>query len=161
MRLEQALALAFEISGRGNLEMNVAEPWKKLKGTEEERAEALAFLVATLESVRIVAALISPVVPGVARKIYLQLGFSEAEFEGLRWAEATRWGAIGAGHRFAEKPEPVFVRLEGDFVCDAAPGAAAPAAKGAGGKGTGQPKQPKQPKEKKLKVDAEAPSASS
>lgn len=38
-------------------------------------------LVTVLEAVRIVAVLLSPVTPCLSERIYLQLGFTEADFE--------------------------------------------------------------------------------
>ena len=48
-------------------------------------------LLAVLETVRIVAVMLSPITPALAQRVYLQLGFSEAEAGGLRWEHA-QWG---------------------------------------------------------------------
>ena len=44
-----------------------------------------------LEAVRIVAVMLSPITPALAQRVYLQLGFSEAEAGSLRWEHA-QWG---------------------------------------------------------------------
>jgi methionyl-tRNA synthetase len=76
-----------------------------------------------MEAVRVVAVMLAPVTPSLSRRIYMQLGFSDEVFASLTW-EDTKWGCIGQGQT-VPKPEPVFARLEGDFVT-------APAAKEAG-----------------------------
>lgn len=52
-----------------------------LQGSDGEKAFAGQVLVSVLEAVRIVAVLLSPVTPCLSERIYLQLGFSEKEFE--------------------------------------------------------------------------------
>jgi methionyl-tRNA synthetase len=84
------------------------------QGTDEEKEEAGKVLVAALEGVRIVAVALSPVIPGISRKLYQQLGFPSAAFEELRW-EDTAWGGIQAGQAIAA-PAPVFARIVSDFV---------------------------------------------
>lgn len=84
------------------------------QGTDEEKEEAGRVLVAVLEGVRIVAVALSPVIPGISRKLYQQLGFPPAAFDKLTW-EDTAWGGIQAGQA-VPPPAPVFARIEGDFV---------------------------------------------
>lgn len=91
------------------------------QGTEEEKKEAARVLVAVLEGVRIAAIALSPVIPGISRKLYLQLGFPDAAFDGLTWQD-TEWGGIQAGQA-VPPPAPVFARIEGDFVIGAVAGA--------------------------------------
>ncbi len=94
------------------------------QGTDEQKTEAAAVLAAVLEAVRIVAVLLSPVTPSLSRRIYRQLGFEgqDAVIE-AGWA-AAEWGGLRAGHA-TPPPQPVMVRLEGGFVTEAAPAAAA------------------------------------
>lgn len=60
------------------------------QGTDEEKAEAAAVLVAVLEAVRCVAVGLAPLTPGLSRRIYAQLGYSDAQFEVSlgKWARA-------------------------------------------------------------------------
>ena len=97
-----------------------------LQGSDQEKAEAAAALVAVLEAARIVSVLLAPVTPGLAARIRAQLGLGDAA---PAWADAA-WGGLAAGQQ-TEKAQPVFARLEGDFVITppaAAQGVAAAAA---------------------------------
>ncbi len=51
------------------------------QGTDEEKAEAAAVLVAVLEAVRVVAVGLAPITPGLAGRIYQQLGYTPEQFE--------------------------------------------------------------------------------
>jgi methionyl-tRNA synthetase len=51
------------------------------QGSDEEKAEAAAVLVAVLEAMRLVAVGLSPITPGLSARILAQLGYSEAEME--------------------------------------------------------------------------------
>ena len=58
--------------------MEDTAPWTALKkGSEEDKAAAALTLVAVVESVRIVAVLLAPIVPDLASRIHLQLGLSD------------------------------------------------------------------------------------
>ncbi|KAG2446032.1 hypothetical protein HXX76_000634 [Chlamydomonas incerta] len=137
LSFHEAAEAVLALASRSNQYLEETQPWTKLKkGTDEEKAEAAAVLVAVLEAVRCVAVGLAPLTPGLSRRIYAQLGYSDAQFEAITWADAT-WGGLQAGHRTAE-PAPVFVRLEAPE--DAAAAAAAAAAKAA----------PPQPSKKQL-----------
>jgi len=124
LRFHEACEVALSISGRGNQYLEQTAPWTAFKkGDDGARAEAAAVLVAVLEAVRIVAVMLSPVTPALSRRIYLQLGFLDEDVDALRW-EDVRWGALEKGQEVAP-PVPVFTRLEGEFVTEAAPADAA------------------------------------
>jgi methionyl-tRNA synthetase len=93
-----------------------------LQGNDEERTRAEEVLVAVMEAVRIVAVMLSPITPALSSRIYAQLGFSEEQFAAVRWEDA-QWGCIPTAHRI-RRPQPVFARLEGEFVTEGAPVAA-------------------------------------
>ncbi|KAL4424484.1 hypothetical protein ABPG77_006793 [Micractinium sp. CCAP 211/92] len=124
LRFDQACEAALSISGRGNQYLEEVAPWTAFKkGSEEDKAAAAAALVAVLEAVRVVAVLLSPVTPSLSARIYRQLGLPEEAFAGLQWSD-TEWGALRAGHAMPQ-PQPVMQRLEGDYVTEPAPAAAA------------------------------------
>lgn len=124
LRFDQACEAALSISGRGNQYLEEVAPWTAFKkGSEEDKAAAAAALVAVLEAVRVVAVLLSPVTPSLSARIYAQLGLPEEAFAALRWSDA-EWGALRAGHAMPQ-PQPVMQRLEGDYVTEPAPAAAA------------------------------------
>jgi methionyl-tRNA synthetase len=64
---------------RANQMLETTAPWTALKkGSEEEKREAAATLLTALEAARIVAAMLAPVVPGISRRVYAQLGMEDA-----------------------------------------------------------------------------------
>lgn len=127
LRFNEACEAALSVSSRGNQYLEETAPWTAFKkGDDAAKAEAAAALVAVLEAVRIVAVLLAPVAPALSRRIYLQLGFDGAAVDALTWRDA-EWGGLVEGHA-TSAPEPVFTRLEGDFVTEPVPAAAAPAA---------------------------------
>jgi methionyl-tRNA synthetase len=70
-----------------------------------------------LESVRLAAYLLSPIIPTISTKIYQQLGFS-IDFNEKRvindsaiYTNQGTWGTLPAQQQLS-KPTPVFVRLE-------------------------------------------------
>lgn len=55
-----------------------------MQGSDEDKAEAAKVLVAVLESVRIVAVLLSPITPSLSTRIYLQLGFTQGQIDAVK-----------------------------------------------------------------------------
>jgi methionyl-tRNA synthetase len=94
-----------------------------LQGSNEEKRAAQRDLVAVLEAVRVIAVLLAPVTPGLSRSIYAALGCAPEDFKALSWGDA-RWGGLPAGQA-TPPPKPIFARLEGDLVTEAAPGSKA------------------------------------
>jgi methionyl-tRNA synthetase len=97
-----------------------------LQGDDAQKEEAAAALVAVLEAVRVVSVIMCPVTPGLSSRIYAGLGMTPEQYEGLRWSDV-QWGGLPKGQAMP-KPQPVFARLEGDFVTEPAPGKVAVAA---------------------------------
>jgi methionyl-tRNA synthetase len=80
-------------------------PWKMAK--EPERADALDHtLFALAEALRIIAILVSPVLPNAAREILYQLNWS-----GDVSIANANWGGLPNEHRLG-KPVPLFPRIE-------------------------------------------------
>src|SRR5438105_3141342 len=88
-----------------NAYIEMTAPWKLAKNPE--RAEALDHALFVLsEALRVIAILISPVLPNSAREILYQLNWSkEYTFE------QTKWGGLPAKHQLG-KPVPLFPRIE-------------------------------------------------
>jgi methionyl-tRNA synthetase len=118
------------IAGAANQYVDQQAPWTALKkGSDEEKAAAGRAMVAVLEAGRILAVALSPIAPGVASRMYQQLGLGEGPLQGrVTWAD-TAWGQLQQGHQTAQ-PQPVFARVDDTvpFVTEAAPAAAAAAA---------------------------------
>jgi methionyl-tRNA synthetase len=83
-----------------------------------QQAETEQVLYAVLESVRLAAYLLSPVVPGLAQAIYQQLGLT-ADFndraigQTLAYSSHSHWGYLPARQPLG-KAEPIFQRIELD-----------------------------------------------
>jgi methionyl-tRNA synthetase len=99
--LESALAIAVEC----NQLIDVEKPWALAKDSAKaERLDAVLYQLA--ESLRIIAILISPVLPKAAAGIFAQLNWSGP----MMLSEAV-WGRLPDGHQLGT-PTPLFPRIE-------------------------------------------------
>jgi methionyl-tRNA synthetase len=93
-------------------------PWKRpADRPEAEHVEHQARVLATAaEAIRIITALVYPILPESAAKVWRQLGQGEIE-DAAKQAFLTElhWGGLQAGTRFGE-PAPLFPRAEKDAV---------------------------------------------
>lgn len=110
LSFNSACEAVIDIANAGNVYLDEHTPWSLFKKGDSSAEEAAKDLVVILEAMRIIAVALSPIVPRLCRKIYLQLGYLEDDFEKLSWGN-TAWGALKAGQVMAE-PEPVFKRIE-------------------------------------------------
>lgn len=98
--LEKAVGLAVE----ANQFVEQTKPWTLAKAGDDAALDAALYHLA--ESLRIIAILLSPVVPKAARGIWDQLGVS-GDFH----LADTQWGGLPDGHQLG-KPVPLFPRIE-------------------------------------------------
>ncbi len=84
------------------------EPWK-LARQPEKQIELNNTLYMAAESLRIITALVSPVLPESSRKIWAQLGMKEP-IESVRF-ETLAWGGLQPGQQIGEV-SPVFPRID-------------------------------------------------
>jgi len=89
-------------------------PWTLYK--QEKTAELAQVLYAIIESVRLAAYLLSPVIPSLSTAIYQQLGFQVNfdELDSLATIDLqahAQWGCLTDGHVLGQ-PEPIFRRIE-------------------------------------------------
>ena len=107
-----ALAHAFRIVHSANRLVDDEKPWKLAKDpAQAERLDAVLYTLA--ESLRIIAILISPVLPDAAHGIFDQLNWKLDEAgkdTRFRLADAV-WGGLPDGHLLG-KPVPLFPRIE-------------------------------------------------
>jgi methionyl-tRNA synthetase len=93
-------------------------PWKKPQDrSEEDHAALQARVLATAaEAIRVITALVYPILPTAAAKVWRQLGQGEIS-EAAQQAFLTKvaWGGLKPGTRF-EEPAPLFPRAEKDAV---------------------------------------------
>jgi methionyl-tRNA synthetase len=73
LALSQALAAVWDVVGRANGYLVEKAPWAIAKD-EARRDELAAVLYASAETLRILAMLISPIMPGAASRLWDQLG---------------------------------------------------------------------------------------
>jgi methionyl-tRNA synthetase len=105
----QALADVWEVVGRANGYLVEKAPWALAKDASK-RDEVAAILYASAETLRILAVLIRPIMPGAAQRLWEQLGI-EAPLVEQRLPEAARWGGLEPGTK-TSKGEALFPRLE-------------------------------------------------
>lgn len=112
-----ALSKVSDFAGAANVSIQECAPWelsRKEKNGDSAAAERLDAVLYTLaESLRIIAILISPVLPKAAHGIFdqLQWKLDEAGRESrFKLSDAT-WGGLPDGH-VVGKPTPLFPRIE-------------------------------------------------
>ncbi len=85
-------------------------PWTLAKKTEPElQAKLDHTLYSAAEVVRVAAALLAPILPESAAKLWAQLGMP-GSVEDVRFG-SLEWGQLAAG-QMTNKPEPVFMRID-------------------------------------------------
>ncbi len=82
-------------------------PWKQAKNPEPNGLDATLYTAA--EALRVVTALLSPVLPQSAAKIWAQLGMTES-LDAVKF-ESLHWGGLKDGHKIGEV-SAVFPRIE-------------------------------------------------
>ena len=107
--LTQALGAVWDVVGRANGYLVEKEPWQLAKD-EARRTELAGVLYAAAETLRILAVLICPIMPGAAERLWKQLGVAEA-LEAQRLPSAGRWGLLAPGTA-TSKGDALFPRLE-------------------------------------------------
>ncbi len=111
-----ALHNAIEIAVFGNSLVEISSPWSLAKERTEKSRRALdAVLYSLAESLRIIAILISPVLPKAAHGIHDQLNWKmelSGKEERFSLGDA-EWGKLPDGH-VVGKPTPLFPRIEQD-----------------------------------------------
>ena len=108
--LSSAIAAVWDIVGRANGYLVEKEPWKLAKD-ESNRDELASVLYASAETLRILAVLISPIMPRAAAELWSQLGLEDLDAQ--RLPEAVAWGGLAVGTKTTKGPS-LFPRLEAE-----------------------------------------------
>jgi methionyl-tRNA synthetase len=114
LAFSQACEAVLALIRTSNKFVDEQAPWTLHKqGKQEELAQVL---YTVLETVRLAAYLLSPVIPNLSNAIYQQLGYTadfndKAAGQSLPFAEHTAWGALPGGQLLGE-PQSIFPRLE-------------------------------------------------
>jgi methionyl-tRNA synthetase len=111
VHLQPALIAVWDIVDRANHYLVETEPWKLAKD-ETKREELASVLYASAETLRILAVLISPIMPAAAGRLWSQLG-QTASIEGQRVPASVEWGGLEVGTS-TTKGESLFPRLDAD-----------------------------------------------
>jgi methionyl-tRNA synthetase len=108
-QFSRALESAWSLIGAVNKYLVEQEPWVVAeKEGEENRARLATILYTAAEALRIVVALVHPVLPESTGRIWNQLGLGEISRFGLR---ELKWGQLPLGGKLG-KVEPVFPRAD-------------------------------------------------
>ena len=108
------IAAVFEFIKQVNGYLTEQEPWKVAKATSDEAQARLATILYTAaESLRAVAVLLNPVMPGTCEKLWASLGAAAhlGPLAGQRVQDSGAWGLLPAGAEVT-KGEALFPRLE-------------------------------------------------
>ncbi len=107
--LTPALGAVWDIVSRANRYLVEKEPWALAKD-EERRGEVASILYAAAETLRILAVLISPIMPSAAGRLWEQLGMGDP-LAAQRLPKAAGWGQLAPGTKTV-KGESLFPRLD-------------------------------------------------
>lgn len=109
MEINTALKEVWALISRANKYIDETGPWALAKDpAKKERLHAVLYTLA--ETLRIVAILVSPVLPVKAPQIWAQLGLA-ADFKAATLMDAKKWGLLPDGTKVS-KAEPIFPRIE-------------------------------------------------
>ena len=109
VQLQPALVAVWDIVARANQYLVEKAPWKLAK--DPSAADELAgVLYASAETLRILAILIGPIMPGAAERLWTQLGI-EQPLSTQRVPVSTTWGGLAPGTA-TTKGESLFPRVE-------------------------------------------------
>src|SRR3990170_4881371 len=109
VQLQPALTAVWDIVARANQYLVEKEPWA-LEKDGSRRAELAGILYASAETLRIVAVLIRPIMPGAAERLWEQLGVEET-LGHQRIPGSTAWGLLEPG-TVTTKGGALFPRLD-------------------------------------------------
>ncbi len=118
MNFSEALKCLWLLVAETDGYLTANAPWKRPADRSEADHAALQsrVLATAAEAIRIITALVYPVLPESAAKVWLQLGQGEiAEAAKESFLTTIAWGGLKAGTKFGE-PAPLFPRAEKDAV---------------------------------------------
>ncbi|HWG20141.1 MAG TPA: methionine--tRNA ligase [Terracidiphilus sp.] len=118
MNFSEALKSLWTLVAETDGYLTANAPWKRPEGRSEEDHTALQarVLATAAEAIRIVTALVYPILPASASKVWRQLGLGEIQ-DAARQEFLTdlAWGGLKPGTQFGE-PAPLFPRAEKDAM---------------------------------------------
>jgi len=118
LNFSEALKAVWLLVGETDGYLTANAPWKRPADRPEAGHVALQarVLVTAAEAIRVITALVYPILPDAAAKVWLQLGQGEiGDAAGKAFLTKLAWGGLKAGTKFGE-PAPLFPRAEKDTV---------------------------------------------
>jgi methionyl-tRNA synthetase len=118
MELSEALRLLWTAVAQVDGYLTLHAPWKRPADRSEAEHVALQarVLATAAEAIRIITALVYPILPESAAKVWRQLGQGEiADAAKHSFLTELAWGGLKAGTKFGE-PAPLFPRAEKDAI---------------------------------------------
>ncbi len=111
LSFSQACEAVLLLVRAGNKYVDERAPWTLFKQGKQD--ELYQVLYSVLESVRLAAYLLAPIVPNLSNAVYYQLGFPVDfnQIDAAAMSNHSKWGVLAAG-QVLNDPEPVFQRLE-------------------------------------------------
>ncbi|AFZ31932.1 methionyl-tRNA synthetase [Gloeocapsa sp. PCC 7428] len=114
LAFNQACDAILSLVRAGNKFIDEQAPWTLYKQGQQQQVEQVLYTV--LESIRLAAYLLSPIIPNVSSKIYQQLGFSinfneKSQIVVTPFNSHAKWGLLSVNEKLGT-PKPVFQRLE-------------------------------------------------
>jgi len=108
MQLNAAIKEIWKLVGRANKYIDETSPWSLAK--DPAKKERLAtVLYNLLETLRVTAVHISPIMPNISKKILDQLGITDETLS--TWESVKKWGGLPSGLKVSRK-EIIFPRIE-------------------------------------------------
>ena len=114
LAFSQACEAVLAVVRASNKYIDEQAPWKQYKQGNQAAVDQIIYTV--LETVRLAAYLLSPVIPNLSNQIYHQLGF-EVDFNHhdigvvAPFSQHASWGVLPA-NQMLNDPQPIFQRLE-------------------------------------------------
>jgi len=118
LNFSEALRALWELVAETDGYLTENAPWKRpADRSEADHAALQARVLATAaEAIRIITALVYPILPESAAKVWRQLGLGEiADAAKNSFLTELAWGGLKAGTKFGE-PAPLFPRVEKDVI---------------------------------------------
>jgi methionyl-tRNA synthetase len=110
----RALETAWALVGAVDGYLTATAPWKQPEGVSDEQQQALraTVLYTAAESIRIITALVYPVIPEAAAKVWAQLGLGDLRSSDLK---DLQWGGLKPGTKLGEL-SPLFPRKDKESI---------------------------------------------
>ena len=116
LNFSKASEIALNLARQGNKYIDDQAPWSLYKQGEEDQVKIVIYSV--LETVRLSAFLLSPIIPEISSNIYQQLGLSIGftdnlilRQQGNLFSSQSNWGVLSPNQPLG-KPSPVFQKLQ-------------------------------------------------